>query len=50
MNEEEAESIVLRAIENALVLESDAPSFIHKQGDTYLSYEKEETLPDHRTS
>lgn len=41
MNEEEAESIVLRAIENALVLESDAPSFIHKQGDTYLTYEKE---------
>ena len=43
MNEEEAESIVLRAIENALVLESETPSFIHKQGDTYLSYEKEET-------
>lgn len=41
MNEEEAESIVLRAIENASVLESDAPSFIHKQGDTYLTYEKE---------
>ena len=44
MNEEEAESIVLRAIENALVLESDAPSFIHKQGDTYLTYEKEECV------
>ena len=43
MNEEEAESIVLRAIENAKSLESEAPSFIHKQGDTYLSYEKEET-------
>lgn len=43
MNEEEAESIVLRAIENALVLESDAPSFIHKQGDSYLTYEKEES-------
>ena len=41
MNEEEAESIVLRAIENALVLESEMPSFIHKQGDTYLSCEKE---------
>ena len=41
MNEEEAESIVLRAIENALVLESEMPSFIHKQGDTYLSSEKE---------
>lgn len=43
MNKEEAESIVLRAIENALVLESDAPSFIHKQGDSYLTYEKEES-------
>ena len=43
MTEEEAESIVLRAIENAKSLESEAPSFIHKQGDTYLSYEKEET-------
>lgn len=42
MTEEEAESIVLRAIENALVLESDAPSFIHTQGDTYLTCEKEE--------
>lgn len=41
MNEEEAESIVLRAIENALVLESEMPSFIHKQGDAYLSCEKE---------
>ena len=42
MTEEEAESIVLRAIENAKSLESEAPSFIHKQGDTYLTYEKEE--------
>lgn len=42
MTEEEAESIVLRAIENALVLESEAPSFIHTQGDTYLICEKEE--------
>ncbi len=43
MTEEEAESIVLRAIENAKSLESESPSFIHKKGDTYLSYEKEET-------
>lgn len=43
MTEEEAESIVLRAIENALVLESEAPSFIHTQGDTYLTCEKEDT-------
>ena len=42
MNEEEAESIVLRAIENALVLESEAPSFIHTQGDSYLTCEKDE--------
>lgn len=42
MTEEEAESIVLRAIENAKSLESETPSFIHKQGDTYLSYEKDE--------
>lgn len=44
MSEEEAESIVLRAIENALALESDAPSFIHKQGDTYLTCEKEASV------
>ena len=42
MTETEAESIVLRAIENALVLESETPSFIHTQGDTYLTCEKEE--------
>ena len=43
MTEEEAESLVIRAIENAKSLESEAPSFIHKQGDTYLSYEVENT-------
>ena len=42
MTEAEAESIVLRAIENALALESESPSFIHQKGDTYLTYEKEE--------
>ncbi len=41
MTEEEAESIVVRAIQNAKSLESEAPSFIHSQGDTYLTYEKE---------
>lgn len=43
MTAEEAESIVIRATENAKSLESEAPSFIHKQGDTYLTYDKEET-------
>ena len=43
MTEEEAESIVVRAIENANTLESEAPSFIHKQGDTYVTIEEEET-------
>lgn len=45
MTYEEAESIVLRAIENAKFLESDAPAFIHTKGDTYLtiSTEKHET-------
>ena len=43
MSDEEAESIVLRAIENALVLESDAPSFIHTKGDTYLTCEKDDS-------
>ncbi|MBQ2901896.1 MAG: TldD/PmbA family protein [Agathobacter sp.] len=42
MSDEEAESIVLRAIENAKSLESDAPAFIHKLGDTYATVEKEE--------
>lgn len=43
MTEEEAVSIVTRAIENAKSLESEAPSFIHKLGDTYTTVEKEET-------
>ena len=43
MTDAEAESIVIRAIENAKSLESDAPSFIHQKGDTYLSVEKEDT-------
>lgn len=50
MTEEEAESIVLRAIENAKSLESETPSFIHKQGDTYLTYGKEETVSPSATT
>ena len=42
MTDEEAESIVVRAIENAKSLESEAPSFIHKLGDTYSTIETEE--------
>ena len=44
MTEEEAESIVLRAIENAKSLESETPSFIHSQGDTYLTVEKMDSI------
>ncbi len=43
MTEEEAQSIVIRAIENAKSLESEAPSFIHKLGDTYATVETAET-------
>lgn len=43
MTKEDAESIVIRAIENANSLESETPSFIHTSGDTYASLEKEET-------
>ena len=47
MTEEEAESIVVRAIENANSLESEAPSFIHKQGDSYATVDEEEmTTPE----
>ena len=44
MTNEEAESIVVRAIENAKSLESESPSFIHQKGDTYLTYEKEDVI------
>ncbi len=36
---DDALSIVKRAMENALSIESDEPSFIHQSGDNYLSYE-----------
>ncbi len=42
MTEEEAVSIVERAMENAQSLESEAPSYLHTKGDTYLTLEKEE--------
>lgn len=42
MTEEEAESLVARAIENAASLESDTPAFIHKAGDTYAELPKED--------
>lgn len=45
MTDEEAESIVVRAIENAKSLETEAPAFIHKQGDTYLTLEEEDHVP-----
>lgn len=35
LTEEEAESVVLRAKENAQCIESDEKSFIHTKGDTY---------------
>lgn len=43
ITEEEATEIVVRAIENAKSLESEAPAFIHTQGDTYLTVETEIT-------
>lgn len=43
MTLDEAESLIARAVENAKSLESDTPSFIHTQGDTYLSVPKEDT-------
>lgn len=42
MTEEEASSLVVRAIENAKSLERENPSFIHTQGDSYLALETEE--------
>ena len=43
MTDEEAPSIVMRAIENAKSIESETASFIHTKGDTYHTIEKEET-------
>ncbi len=39
---EDAVSLVKRAMENSLSIESDEPSFIHKSGDNYLSCEASE--------
>lgn len=40
LTEEEAKSIVLRALENAKSIESEEQSFIHKKGDTYAVLEE----------
>lgn len=39
LTDETAETLVLHAIDNANSIESDAPSFIHKTGDTYAACE-----------
>ena len=39
---EEAASLVERALDNAVAIESEDPAFIHTKGDTYATYEKEE--------
>lgn len=43
LSEEEAVSLVERALENAKSIESEEQAFIHKKGDTYAVLEKEET-------
>lgn len=42
LTEEEAESVVRRAVENAATIESEEQVFIHGKGDTYQTYEKKE--------
>ncbi len=44
LSAEEAESLVTRAMENAVSIESEDPAFLHVTGDTYASYEKEERV------
>ncbi len=41
LSEEEAESVVARALDNAGSIESEEQAFIHTKGDTYATYEKE---------
>ena len=43
LSEEEALSLVERALDNAKSIESDEQAFIHTKGDTYAVLEKEET-------
>ncbi|MGN0505654.1 MAG: TldD/PmbA family protein [Lachnospiraceae bacterium] len=43
LTEEEAESLVCRAVENAATIESEEPVFIHEAGDTYQVCEKKES-------
>lgn len=46
LTEEEAQSIVLRALENAKSIESEEKSFIHTKGDTYAALpENKEAAP-----
>ena len=42
LSEEEAVSLVERALENAKSIESEEQGFIHTKGDTYAVLEKEE--------
>lgn len=42
LSTEEAVSLVTRAIENAASIESEDPAFLHKKGDVYAAYTKEE--------
>ena len=42
LSEEEAVSLVERALDNATSIESEEQSFIHKKGDTYAVLKKEE--------
>ena len=47
MTEEEAKSLVLRAMDNAGSIESEEESFIHKQGDNYaVCGEEKEAAPN----
>ena len=40
LDEEEAESLVVRALENAASIEEEEPCFLHKKGDTYAKCEE----------
>jgi len=45
LTEEEAQSLVHRALENAASIESEEPCFLHKKGDTYAVCQKEDSVP-----
>ena len=44
LSEEEAVSLVERALDNAKSIESEEQAFIHTKGDTYAVLEKEEVV------